>query len=94
MQTEVIQGMFEAVMGYDSRDDCGYGSCSHFGDGDNYPAYYVSWYMATHFANTLSVLQGEEECYSCSGSGTSVTCSETIDPYICTGFSLPTEHEL
>ena len=47
--------------------------------------------MAAHFANTLSV--SEEECYSCSGSGTSVTCTEAITPYICSGYSLPTEHE-
>ena len=50
--------------------------------------------MAAHFANTLSALQGDQpSCYSCSGSGTSVTCSETMNPYDCSGYSLPTEHE-
>ena len=53
-------------MGYDSRD----GQSTSYGDGDNYPAYYVNWHMATHFANTLSIAQGEQECYSCNGSGT------------------------
>ena len=89
MTTEVTQGMFQEVMGYDSRD----GKNTNYGDGNNFPAYYVSWHMAAHFANTLSILEGEQECYSCSGSGTSVTCSETMDPYLCTGYSLPTEHE-
>ena len=89
MTTEVTQGMFQEVMGYDSR----VGNSTDYGDGDNYPAYYVSWHMAAHFANTLSISQGEEECYSCYGSGTSLTCSETMDPYFCTGYSLPTEHE-
>ena len=49
--------------------------------------------MAAHFANTLSTLQEEQSCYSCSGSGTSVTCSEAMNPYECSGYSLPTEHE-
>jgi formylglycine-generating enzyme required for sulfatase activity len=89
MTTEVTQGMFQEVMGYDSRT----GQSTSYGDGDNYPAYYASWHMSAHFANTLSIDQGEQECYSCSGSGTSVTCSETMDPYLCSGYSLPTAHE-
>ena len=82
MTTEVTQGMFVEVMGYDPN-----------ANGTNYPVYSVNWHMAAHFSNTLSIDQGEQECYSCSGSGTSVTCSETMNPYECSGYSLPTEHE-
>ena len=60
MTTEVTQGMFQELMGYDSRD----GKDTNYGDGINHPTYYVSWDMAVHFANTLSVSEGEEECYS------------------------------
>ena len=49
--------------------------------------------MAAHFANTLSADENEQACYTCTGSGTSVLCSEAMNPYLCTGYSLPTEHE-
>ena len=92
MTTEVTQDMFQEVMGYDCRE----GEDTNYGNGADFPAYYVSWHMAAHFTNVLSESQGipeEEWCYSCTGSGTSVTCSETMDPYLCTSYSLPTEHE-
>ena len=93
MTTEVTQGIFTEVMGYDSRDDCGHNKCTAYGDGENHPAYYLTWYMAAHFANNLSILFGEELCYTCTGTGRDVTCETTMNPNECTGFSLPTEHE-
>ena len=33
---------------------------------------YVSWHMAAHLQNTLSIIQSEQECYPCTGSGVSV----------------------
>ena len=33
------------------------------------PSAGVSWHMAAHFSNTPSILEGEQECYSCNGSG-------------------------
>ena len=35
-----------------------------------FPAYRGWWNMAADFANHLSVLEGLEECYTCSGTGT------------------------
>ena len=82
MTTVVTQGMFKEIMGYDSR----LGQSTSFGMETIGPAYYTSWHMAAHFANTLSIDQGEEECYICSGSGTSVTCSESMEPDLCKGY--------
>ena len=95
MTTEVTQGMFQQVMGYDSR----IGKSTGYGDGVDFPAYYVNWYMAAAFANAVTqrhnTVNGEslQNCYSCSGSGTAVICSEVGDPYQCTGYVLPTDAE-
>ena len=95
MTTEVTQGMFQQIMGYDSRE----GEDTSFGDGADFPAYYVNWHMAAAFANAVTqrhnTVNGTSllNCYSCSGSGTSVSCSEVGDPYQCTGYVLPTEAE-
>ena len=92
MTTEETQGMFEELMGYDSRD----GLLMIYGDGADYPAYDSSWYMSAAFANTLTNHHNSQngpslsECYSCSGSGPGITCSEAIQ---CTGYRLPTEGE-
>ena len=95
MTTEVTQGMFYEVMGYQAYD--GYSASA--GSGDDYPAYYLNWHMFAAFANAVTNQHNAEngtalsECYSCSGSGISVTCSEAINPYQCTGYRLPTEGE-
>ena len=56
--------------------------------------------MAADFANALTQrhnsLNGTtlQECYSCTDSGVYIVeCIETISPYDCTGYSLPTEAE-
>ena len=64
-----------------------------YGDGNKNPAYYVNWQHSGSFRQYTKCFGGEQSCYSCSGSGTSVTCSEAMDPYECSGYSLPTEHE-
>ena len=95
MTTEVTQGMFSQLMGYQSHD----GQSSLYGVGSDYPAYYVSWHMAADFANQVTqrhnTLNGTnlQQCYSCSGSETGVTCSVSVNPYQCTGYRLPTEAE-
>ena len=48
--------------------------------------------VLTHFANTLSVSQGEQNI-GAGGSGTNVTCVEAMSPYECSGYSLPMEVE-
>jgi formylglycine-generating enzyme required for sulfatase activity len=56
--------MFEVLMGYSSMD----GESSIYGSGDNYPAYYVNWYMAADMANALSEYAGLSSCYTCTTS--------------------------
>jgi formylglycine-generating enzyme required for sulfatase activity len=90
METEVTQGQFQRVMGYNP---------SHFKNcGLNCPVESVNWHEACAFANALSRKQGFEECYTCSGSGTGVTCEVKSQYsgsgyYNCKGWRLPTEAE-
>jgi formylglycine-generating enzyme required for sulfatase activity len=84
-RTEVTQGQFAAVMGYSPS---GFTSC-----GATCPVENVSWHEAAHFANAVSTAAGLSACYSCSGSGESVTCSAPASVYSCAGYRLPTEAE-
>ncbi len=83
--TEVTQGQFQAVMGYNPST---FSSC-----GSTCPVEYLKWHEAAAFANAVSSAAGLTQCYSCSGSGTSVTCAVAMDPYSCDGYRLPTEAE-
>jgi formylglycine-generating enzyme required for sulfatase activity len=55
--------------------------------------------MSAAFANAVTSHHNSENgtslsaCYVCSGSGTSVTCSDAITPYQCDGYRLPTDGE-
>ena len=94
--TEVTQGMFEVLMGYNP---------SHFGSfgkgancGPHCPVETVNWHEAAAFCNAMSQHQGLRPCYACSNTGKNVTCKD--DPYYtgqkiytCPGFRLPTEAE-
>ena len=86
---------------------CSYGSStpsSSYGDGDNYPAYYVSWYYVLVYCNKRSMAEGLTPCYSISGNtdpnkwGTVPTSSDsTWNAVVCdwnaNGYRLPTEAE-
>ena len=90
LSTEVTQAQFSALMGYSPSD---FSSC-----GGTCPVERVNWYEAAAYANALSAQAGKAKCYACTGSGSSVTCSEATayagqKVYICPGYRLPTEAE-
>ncbi len=96
---EVTQAEYEKYCSYGS-----YSPSSDNGDGDNYPAYFVSWYDALVYCNKRSMAEELTPCYSISGStdpidwGTVPTSTDsTWDAVVCdwnaNGYRLPTEAE-
>ena len=63
---EVTQGEYETYCKYGGTYNPSYNS-GQYGDGDNYPAYYVSWYDAIVYCNLRSMAEGLTPCYSLSG---------------------------
>ncbi len=84
-RTEVTQGQFRAVMGYNPSD---FGTC-----GDDCPVEQVSWHESAAYASAVSNAAGLASCYTCTGSGASVTCDTAGNPYTCEGYRLLTEAE-
>jgi len=88
MQTEVTQEQFEALMGYNPSH--------HVSCGGDCPVEQVTWHEAAAFANALSMSGGYPACYTCTGSGSGLTCepgASFATPYDCPGYRLPTEAE-
>jgi formylglycine-generating enzyme required for sulfatase activity len=84
-ETEVTRGEFTALMGYNP---------SYFSTyDDTCPVEMTSWHEAAAYANAMSAAEGLSRCYTCTGSGTGVTCTASVDPYTCPGYRLPTEAE-
>jgi formylglycine-generating enzyme required for sulfatase activity len=84
-RTEVTQGQFAALMGYNPS--------VFWSGGANKPVEQVSWFEAAAFANAVSSAAGLPRCYTCTGSSYGVYCTGSSDPYTCDGYRLPTEAE-
>ncbi len=62
---EVTQAEFQSVMGITQEDLIdSVSEGENKGIGDNYPVYYVNWYMAIAYCNKKSCLEHLECCYS------------------------------
>lgn len=77
---------------------------SNYGLGDDYPAYYVSWYAILKYCNLRSLAEGLTPCYTISGStnpanwgSVPTSNNSTWNAAICNwnanGYRLPTEAE-
>jgi len=88
LSTEVTQGQFESLMGYNPSD---FVAC-----GTDCPVETVNWYEAAAYSNVFSAAEGYASCYTCTGAGTGVDCEPDVayaTPYDCPGYRLPTEAE-
>ena len=90
LTTEVTQEQFKGVMGYSPS--------SFIYCGPTCPVEMVNWHEAAAYANALSKKASRKACYSCTGSGKSVSCTEApahtgSKVYACPGYRLPTEAE-
>jgi formylglycine-generating enzyme required for sulfatase activity len=88
--TEVTQGQFTALMGYNPST---FTSC-----GDHCPVESLTWYEAAAYCNQLSVSKSLPTCYACTGSAKQIVCDEQTAYsgtliYTCPGYRLPTEAE-
>lgn len=96
---ETTQGEWEEIMGYNPASDSG------FGEGNQYPVFFVSWYDIMVYCNKKSVKEGLTPCYTKDGEantelwGNVPTAEDSIqwDNIICdwsaNGYRLPTEAE-
>lgn len=94
--TEVTQGQFRRVMGFNpskerdlgSGNTSGGGGCATLGVGDELPVACVTFVEAAEYANMVSGLAQLEQCYEIMG--------ETVEwpsRFGCKGYRLPTEAE-
>jgi hypothetical protein len=83
----VTQDQFKTIMGYLPTQPKSCGNC---------PVVNITAHEAMALANKLSKAANVSECYTCSGSGSSITCSRKgtlSNYYTCTGYRLPSEVE-
>jgi formylglycine-generating enzyme required for sulfatase activity len=96
---EVTQGEYEKYCTYG-----GTSPSSSYGDGDNYPAYYVNWYDALVYCNKRSIDEGLTPCYRINEEtdptkwgtvpeGSNSTWDAVVCDWEADGYRLPTEAE-
>ena len=84
---EVTQKEYREVMGTTVRQQSEKaGDPTLYGEGDNYPMYYVSWFEAVEYCNKRSQKEGLTPSYTING--TNVTWNRNAN-----GYRLPTEAE-
>jgi len=85
---QVTQKEWYEIMGTTIRQqrDMADKSASIYGEGDNYPMYYVNWYEVVEYCNRRSIKEGLEPVYR--GSGNNIICDWSKN-----GYRLPTEAE-
>jgi formylglycine-generating enzyme required for sulfatase activity len=88
MTTEVTQGQFREVMGYNPSR---FAAC-----GVDCPVEQVTWYQAAMYANAVSEAEGVAPCYDCFDTSDGTFCrpiESFASVYDCPGYRLPTESE-
>ena len=84
---EVTQKEWYEIIGTTIREQqSAAGGSKLYGEGDNYPMYYVSWLEAVEYCNKRSIKEGLTPAYS--GSGNNISCNWNAN-----GYRLPTEAE-
>ncbi len=97
---EVTQAEYEKYCSYTGSSS----PSSSYGDGDNYPAYYVNWYDALVYCNKRSIAEGLTPCYSILDStnpdvwgavpkSSNSTWNAVVCDWNANGYRLPTEAE-
>ena len=96
MTSEITQSMYEATSANhesiwkQQHDD-------YLGFGPELPIHWMSWHLLADFANQVTLRHNAVKgdtlmlCYDCTDSNTdAVQCEESINPYQCDGYRLPT----
>lgn len=87
--TETTVGQFRSALGYYTPPDLPICEAND----DACPADHLTWHESAAYANALSDGAGLQECYVCTGAGSTIECDVSVNPYGCAGYRLLTEAE-